>query len=131
MLIKQKSPLLPRNMALVTFDELLIVFSAKVNLLHLLYSTAQRCCLLHLIKQNCLLKTFLRTIQGCQHLFRLKFKVFKAILGKFKPIFKAIENIFKVILCEFGFFLMPCTKKAMFKAILNLLGIQESMLFGL
>ena len=25
----------------------------------LLYSTARRCCLLHLIKQNCLLKTFL------------------------------------------------------------------------
>ena len=32
MLIKQKSLLLPRNMALVTFRELLIVFSAKVNL---------------------------------------------------------------------------------------------------
>ena len=28
----------------------------------LLYSTTQRCCLLHLIKQNCLLKTFLRTL---------------------------------------------------------------------
>ena len=35
--------------------------STKVNLLYLLYSTAQRCYLLHLIKQNCLLKTFLRT----------------------------------------------------------------------
>ena len=42
--------------------ELLIVFSTKVNLLYLLYSTTQRCCLLHLIKQNCLLKTFLRTL---------------------------------------------------------------------
>ena len=62
MLIKQKSPLLPRNVALVTSGELLIVFSTKVNLLYLLYSTAQRCCLLHLIKQNCLLKTFLRTL---------------------------------------------------------------------
>ena len=30
MLIKQKSPLLPRNLALGTFGELLIVFSAKV-----------------------------------------------------------------------------------------------------
>ena len=59
MLIKQKSPLLPRNLALVTSGELLIVFSTKVNLLYLLYSTAWRCCLLHLIKQNCLLKTFL------------------------------------------------------------------------
>ena len=33
----------------------------KVNLLYLLYSTDQRCCLLHLIKQNYLLKTFPRT----------------------------------------------------------------------
>ena len=39
-----------------------IVFSAKVNLLYLLYSTAQKCCLLHLIKENCLLKTFLKTL---------------------------------------------------------------------
>ena len=31
MLIKQKIPLLPRNLALVTFGELLIVFSTKVN----------------------------------------------------------------------------------------------------
>ena len=30
-------------------------------MLYLLYSMAQRCCLLHLIKQICLLKTFLRT----------------------------------------------------------------------
>ena len=28
-------------------------FSTKVNLLYLLYSTGWRCCLLHLIKQNC------------------------------------------------------------------------------
>ena len=39
-LIKQKSPLLPRNLALVTFSELPIVFSTKLNLLYLLYSTA-------------------------------------------------------------------------------------------
>ena len=59
MLIKQKSPLLPRNLALVTSGGLLIVFSTKVNLLYLLYSTGRRCCLLNLIKQNCLLKMFL------------------------------------------------------------------------
>ena len=59
MLIKQKSLLLPRNLALLTSGELLIVFSTKVNLLYLLYSTVQRCCLLHLIKKNCLLKMFL------------------------------------------------------------------------
>ena len=67
MLIKQKNPLLPRNLAVMTFGELLIVFSAKVNLLYFLYSTAQRCCLLHLIKQNCLLKTFLRTLTLMTH----------------------------------------------------------------
>ena len=42
------------------------VFSTKVNLLYLkvnlLYSTGRRCCFLHLIKQNYLLKTFLRTL---------------------------------------------------------------------
>ena len=53
---------LPRNLALGTFGELLIVFSTKVNLLYLLYSTDQRCSLLHLIKRNYLLKTFLRTL---------------------------------------------------------------------
>ena len=37
------------------------MFSTKVNLLFLLYSTDQRCCLLHLIKQNYLPKTFPRT----------------------------------------------------------------------
>ena len=37
---------LPRNLAVGTFGELLIVFSTKVNLLYLLYLTAQRCCLL-------------------------------------------------------------------------------------
>ena len=58
-MLKNKSPLLPRNLALVTSGELLMLFSTKTNLLYLLYSTAWRCCLLHLIKQNCLLKTFL------------------------------------------------------------------------
>ena len=60
MLVKLKSPLL--GLALVTFGVLLIVFSTKVNLFSLLYSTAQRCCPLHLTKQNCLLKTFVRTL---------------------------------------------------------------------
>ena len=43
MLIKQKSPLLTRFLALLSFGELLTVFSAKINLLHLIYSTDQRC----------------------------------------------------------------------------------------
>ena len=52
---------LPRNLALGTFGKLLTVFSTKVDLLYLLYSTDWRCCLLYLIKQNYLLKTFPRT----------------------------------------------------------------------
>ena len=59
---KTKESSLPRNLALRTFSKLPIVLSTKVNLLYLFYSTAQRCCLLHLIKQNCLLETFLRTL---------------------------------------------------------------------
>ena len=52
MLTKQKSQSHPRNLALGTFGELLIVFSTKVNLLYLLYSTTRSCCLLHLTKQT-------------------------------------------------------------------------------
>ena len=62
MLIKWKSPSLSKNLALRNLGELPIVFSTKVNLLNLLYLTAQRFCLLHMIKQNYLLKTFLRTL---------------------------------------------------------------------
>ena len=62
MLIKQKNLSLPRNLALGTFGKLLLLFSTKVNLLYLLYSMTQRWCLLRLITQNCLLKTFLRTL---------------------------------------------------------------------
>ena len=39
---------LSRNVTLGTFGKLLMVFSTKVNLLYLLYLTANRCCLLHL-----------------------------------------------------------------------------------
>ena len=60
-LMNLKSPSLPGNLALRTFYELLML-SKKVNLLYSLYSMAQRCCLLHLIKQNCQLKTFIRTL---------------------------------------------------------------------
>ena len=56
MIIRQKSPSFLINLALGTFGKLLIVFSTKVNLLYLLYPTAWRFCLLHLIKQNSLLK---------------------------------------------------------------------------
>ena len=62
MLINQKNLSLPRNLALLPFSELLIAFSTKVNLLYFFYSTTMRYCLLHLINQNCLQKTFLRTL---------------------------------------------------------------------
>ena len=58
MLIKQSitsQKFRPRN-----FGKLPIVFSTKVNLLYVLYSTAWRYCLLLLIKRNCLLKNFLK-----------------------------------------------------------------------
>ena len=55
MLVKQSNLSLPRGLNLSTK---LIVFSTKVNLLYLLYSTERRCYLLHLIKQNVALKTF-------------------------------------------------------------------------
>ena len=45
--------LIKRNVALRMFGKLLTVFSTKVNLLYHLYSTAWKCCVLHLIKQNC------------------------------------------------------------------------------
>ena len=61
-LIKEKILSIPRNLALRTFHKLLIVLSRKLNLLYLFYSMAQRCPLLHLIKRNCLLKTFVRTL---------------------------------------------------------------------
>ena len=62
MLIKQKNPSLPINLTFGRFGELPAVFSTKVKLLYLLYSTARRCCLLHLIKQNYFRKTFLTTL---------------------------------------------------------------------
>ena len=62
MLGKQNNLSLPRNSVLKTFGRLLIMFSKKGNLLYLLCSMALRCCLLLLIKQNCLQKTFLRTL---------------------------------------------------------------------
>ena len=40
LLLKQRSTSLPGNLVLGTFGELLIVFSRKVNLIYLLYSTA-------------------------------------------------------------------------------------------
>ena len=58
---KTKNLSLGRQLTLVTFGELLIMFSTKVNLQYVLCLKSRRGFLLHLIKQNCLLKRFLRT----------------------------------------------------------------------
>ena len=57
---KTKESITSKKIGLL-IDEFL-VFPTKVNLLYLIYSTTWRCCLLHLIKQICLLKTILRTL---------------------------------------------------------------------
>ena len=59
---KTKESITSQKLGSRDFWRIAIVFSTKVNLLYLLYSTDQRCCLLHLIKQNYLLKTFPRTL---------------------------------------------------------------------
>ena len=62
LMLKSKRLSLSRNLVLTTFGKLLVVFSTEVNLLYLLYFMGVSCCLLILLKQNCLLKTFLRTL---------------------------------------------------------------------
>ena len=59
---KTKESINSKKLGSWDFWRMAIVFSTKVNLLYLLYSTTWKCCLLLLIKQNCLLKTFLRTL---------------------------------------------------------------------
>ena len=78
---------LSRNLALGTLGKLPIVFSRKANLLCLLNSTAHRRCLLHLIKQNSLIETLLRTlillIQGISlpsFSFRMTLKLVKKVI---------------------------------------------------
>ena len=58
LLIKQNILLLQGNLALVTFGELLIVFSVGVRLLYPLYLMTQRCCLLYLIRPKIVAKKF-------------------------------------------------------------------------
>ena len=79
MVKKQKSPSLLRTLPLGTFGKLPIVISTKVNLLYLLYSKARRCFLLHLIKQNCFLKTFLRTLTVMTQVSFYRFSLLKLI----------------------------------------------------
>ena len=59
---KTKRLSLPRNFAFRDFGELLLEFWTKVNLLYPLYLMTLRYCLLHLVKQNYLLKTFQKTL---------------------------------------------------------------------
>ena len=60
-LLKRSGSLLklPEKVLILKF---LIMLSTKVNLLYFLCLITQRCFLLHLINQNCLLITFLRTL---------------------------------------------------------------------
>ena len=62
MLIKQKNVSLLINLAHVIFNESLIVFLVKENLLYLLCLMSLRYCFQHLMKKNCLLKAFLRIL---------------------------------------------------------------------
>ena len=61
MLVKQKTPSLPRNLAL-GIGNLLIVFLTKVNLLYLIYSLTQRHCILHSVSDKA--KLFAKTLTG-------------------------------------------------------------------
>ena len=65
------------------------VFSAKVNLLYLVYSMDRRCCLLHLTKQIYLLKTFLRILilmtQVSLYLFSLLELIWNCIIFLYLP----------------------------------------------
>ena len=62
MLLKQKSPSLPRNWVLGTFVGLLIMFSTKVNLLYILYSDEPEVLSSISNKESYVLDTFQRTL---------------------------------------------------------------------
>ena len=81
---KAKECVTSKKLGSRAFGELPIVFSTNADLLYSLYSTARRCCFFHLIKQNCLLNTFLRTlilmIQVSLYLFSLLELTLKCII---------------------------------------------------
>ena len=58
---KTKEPITSQKLGSGNFWRIAYSVLNRVNLLHL-YSMDRRCCLLHLIKRNYLLKTFLRTL---------------------------------------------------------------------
>ena len=80
-----------------------IVLSTKVNLLYFLYSTVQSCCLQYLIKQNCLLKTFLRTLDSGISLLvfpsRINLKLYNIFVTA-KMIKKVIMNLYLSNACS-------------------------------
>lgn len=61
MLVKQTSLSLTKNLALATFRKLLKASSTKVNLSYLLCLMVLNQCLLHLTRESCLLKSFVKT----------------------------------------------------------------------
>ena len=88
-------------MTLGTFGKLLVEFSTKVNLVYFLYYLVsivwyipQRCCLLHLIKKNRLLKTFLRTPILTTWVFLYLFSFLQVVWNciAFKMIKKVLMN---------------------------------------
>ena len=98
----KESTSLPRNLALKTFGKLLIAFWTKVYLLYLLYQTIQQCCLLHLIKQNCFLKTFLRTLilmtQISFYLFSLRKLIWNCTIFSWLP--RWLKWSWKALICH-------------------------------
>lgn len=84
-----------RNLALVTFSQLLTVFSKKVNLLLLLYSIVLRFRFLHLMKQSYFLKSFPRNLILISklHLYLLPFLKVHTITISPKIVMKVITGL--------------------------------------
>ena len=122
MLLKQKSPSLPRNLALWTFGQLLIVFSTKVNLLYLFYSTDWRCYLLHLIKWNYLLKTFLRTLTSKIKKDITNLDSSKASGPDCIPVFPVSLNFLTYNTCLKKACFLNCWKVSLVVSVLRILG---------
>ena len=62
LLLKQKESITFQKVAPLTIGKLIKIFSIKLNLLYLIYLMALKYRLLQVIRQNCLLITFLRTL---------------------------------------------------------------------
>ena len=81
-----KESINPQKLGSCDFWEIAKVFSTKVDQRYLLNLATRRCCPLHLIKQNCLLKTFVRTLilttQVSLYLFSELFYILAELFNK-------------------------------------------------